>query len=163
MDNEHYFTASTFKLIVMSICTFGFYELYWFYKNWQFISVRDEVKMRPFWRAALTFFLSYVLFSDVKKEAQAEGKQSAESIHAGIFAIVYIMIWLAWKLGNPFWLLSIFTFLPLLKVNQVAMELNRDMVDDYEENSTLSGKGGLIALLSGTVFAFAVLGTILSG
>ncbi len=34
----YFFTTSTLKLMLMSICTFGIYELYWFYKNWVLIS-----------------------------------------------------------------------------------------------------------------------------
>ncbi len=33
----YFFTTSTLKLTLMSICTFGIYELYWFYKNWVLI------------------------------------------------------------------------------------------------------------------------------
>jgi hypothetical protein len=29
-----YFPVSRLKLAVMSTCTLGIYELYWFYKNW---------------------------------------------------------------------------------------------------------------------------------
>ena len=30
-----YFPVSTTKLIVMSVCSFGLYESYWFYKHWK--------------------------------------------------------------------------------------------------------------------------------
>jgi len=36
-----FFTTSTLKFVVMSICTFGLYELYWFYKNWVQVKARD--------------------------------------------------------------------------------------------------------------------------
>ena len=51
-----FFTASVLKLIVMSVCTMGIYQLYWFYKNWKLIKDRTGQKIRPFWRA---FFLLY--------------------------------------------------------------------------------------------------------
>jgi hypothetical protein len=43
------FTASTFKLVLMSLCTFGLYEVYWFYKNWVCIKKRtgENLSMRP--------------------------------------------------------------------------------------------------------------------
>jgi hypothetical protein len=32
-DQAPYFAVSLLKLTVMSICTFGIYDLYWFHKN----------------------------------------------------------------------------------------------------------------------------------
>lgn len=36
-SESYFFTASTLKLVLMSVCTLGLYELYWFYKNWVLI------------------------------------------------------------------------------------------------------------------------------
>jgi len=33
-QRPYFFTPSTLKFVLMSVCTFGIYELYWFYKNW---------------------------------------------------------------------------------------------------------------------------------
>jgi hypothetical protein len=38
-----YFAVSLLKLTVMSVCTFGIYELYWFYKNWRLIMEREKI------------------------------------------------------------------------------------------------------------------------
>ncbi len=42
-DTPIFFPASRTKLLVMSLCTFGLYEYYWFYKNWKL--VRDRVDL----------------------------------------------------------------------------------------------------------------------
>ena len=46
-----YFPVSLLKLVIMSTCTFGIYELYWFYRNWCFVRTREAPEIMPFWRA----------------------------------------------------------------------------------------------------------------
>ncbi len=46
-----FFPVSITKLIILSICTIGIYEVYWFYKNWEIIKQREYSKISPFWRA----------------------------------------------------------------------------------------------------------------
>ena len=50
---EHpYFPVATHKFVVLSICTLGLYDLYWFYQNWQRVRRRTREDLSPFWRAA---------------------------------------------------------------------------------------------------------------
>ena len=37
-----FFAVSLLKLTVLSLCTFGVYELFWFYRNWRLIKLREE-------------------------------------------------------------------------------------------------------------------------
>jgi hypothetical protein len=34
MSRPIYFPVSTLKLVVLATCTFGLYEIYWFYRHW---------------------------------------------------------------------------------------------------------------------------------
>lgn len=36
-DHSVFFAVSPLKLVVMSVVTFGLYELFWFYKNWHYV------------------------------------------------------------------------------------------------------------------------------
>ena len=38
IESPIFFPVSTLKLILMSIVTFGSYEIYWFYKNWKLLN-----------------------------------------------------------------------------------------------------------------------------
>ena len=51
-----FFTTSPLKLIVMSICTMGIYDLYWFYKNWKLVRERTGQKLG---HSGGRFFLLY--------------------------------------------------------------------------------------------------------
>ena len=53
------FSVSLLKLTVMSIVTFGIYELYWFYKNWNLINQREKIKNSAF--LASNFCLFFLL------------------------------------------------------------------------------------------------------
>lgn len=61
-----YFPVSTRKFIVMSVATGGLYELYWSYRNWDYIKRRDGLKIMPFWRAWFTLFFHYDLLKRMK-------------------------------------------------------------------------------------------------
>jgi len=64
-----YFPVSVAKLVVMSLVTFGLYEIFWFYKNWQLIKLREHSEIRPFWRAFFAIFYCYTLFKHISLTA----------------------------------------------------------------------------------------------
>ena len=69
IDGPLYFPVSPLKLIVLSVCTFGLYKFYWFYKNWCLIKEREsslsmqigfrDSGIMPFWRALFTVLYCY--------------------------------------------------------------------------------------------------------
>lgn len=84
------YVISNWKLIIMYLVTFGFYELYWFYRQWKSFNAEDKLKHGSFvlWIYALFSPLSsYSLFkhvsNDVKKVNNGKG------LEAGALAIVY--------------------------------------------------------------------------
>ncbi|MGY0646353.1 MAG: DUF4234 domain-containing protein, partial [Paraglaciecola chathamensis] len=67
----HYFTVSTFKLVVMSIFTFGIYDLYWFYRNWTALKKLERPEIMPFWRAFFAPLFAYSLFSRIQQSVDS--------------------------------------------------------------------------------------------
>ena len=59
---QHFFTVSTFKLIVMLVATLGLYNLYWSYKNWVFIKHKTGRDISPFWRTVFGILWIYSFF-----------------------------------------------------------------------------------------------------
>jgi hypothetical protein len=45
-----YFPVPLPKLVVMSICTLGFYDLYWQFCHWLYIRDYEEARISPAWR-----------------------------------------------------------------------------------------------------------------
>lgn len=63
------------RLIVMSIITFGFYEIYWMYKNWNYMEERDNLDIRPFVRALLSIFYCHSLLRHIHEYKEARSIQ----------------------------------------------------------------------------------------
>ena len=49
-----FFPVSRLKLLVMSLVTFGLYEVFWFYKNWQLFKAATVRDISPFWRTVFS-------------------------------------------------------------------------------------------------------------
>jgi len=63
------------RLIWLSVLTFGFYLLYWVYKNWQAFRKFDQSKITPFWRTMFFPFFTHGMFKRILDEARQVGYQ----------------------------------------------------------------------------------------
>ncbi|MDF1653769.1 MAG: hypothetical protein P1U34_01545 [Coxiellaceae bacterium] len=70
-----YYPVSIFKLLVMSFFTFGFYIFFIWYRNWQYITRRDDSHKSSFWRSFFMIFTVYALFRDVDHQATQQDKR----------------------------------------------------------------------------------------
>jgi hypothetical protein len=52
-----YFPVSPFKLVTLSICTLGLYQIHWFYKNRAFIKAQEKSGILPVMRAIFGVFM----------------------------------------------------------------------------------------------------------
>jgi len=111
------------KLIVMSICTLGFYELYWFYRNWRRVQARTGASMMPFWRAVWAPLWAYSLFEEVDNEALRRQIQSGWS--SVLLALSFFLLCATWRLPGAWGLITLLSWLPLIPVqgtiNQMAV------------------------------------------
>lgn len=154
-----YFAVSASKLAVMSVCTLGFYELYWFYKNWQLIKLRERTNIMPFWRAFFAIFFCYQCFSRIVNSARDAGVKTAVS--AGAAAVAWIVVTLAWRLPDPYWLMSAFAFVPILYVQSVANELNESAAPHADRNSSYSVWNIVGIIFGGLMLVLVVIGEFL--
>jgi len=157
--NGHYFSTSTAKLIVMSICTLGLYEFYWFYKNWVLIKSRTGKGIMPFWRAFFAPLWSYSCFTRINESAQE--CKIPDSLSAGLLAIAYFILQALWRLPDPFWLISILSFAPIIPANTLALKLNQALVPGFRNNENFSGWNWFGIIVGGIVFLLATVGTFL--
>jgi hypothetical protein len=155
----YFFTTSTLKLTLMSICTFGIYEIYWFYKNWILIKARTGQNLMPFWRAFFAPIWAYSCFKHIKTSA---GENNIpESLSIGSLAALYFILRTLWRLPDPFWLISLFSFIPIIPVNNVAFKINSKLITDIKNNETFSGWNWVGLVLGGLLFLFGLIGTFL--
>lgn len=150
-----FFTASTFKLSIMSICTFGIYELFWFYKNWVLIKERSGQNIMPFWRAFFAPIWAYSCFKHIK--AAAGENHVPESLPIGRLAIAFFIINALWKLPDPFWLLAFLSFTVLIPANDVALKINKYLNPDFKNNEKFSGWNWAGVVLGGILLIFNII------
>ena len=148
---QYYFTTSTLKLALMSICTAGFYELYWFYKNWVLIKKRTGQNIMPFWRAFFAPLWAYSCFKHIKTSADENNIE--ESLPIGVLAFLYFIFQALWRLPDPYWLVSFFSFAFLIPVNSAALKVNRRLIADFTNNEKFSGWNWAGLVFVGLLFA----------
>ena len=57
----HFFAVSPVKLVALSVCTLGIYQIYWFYKHWVLIKEHSEPHIVP-WARLFRLLLVLQLF-----------------------------------------------------------------------------------------------------
>lgn len=139
------------QFILLCLFSLGLYELYWFYKNWKFIKERNKLNISPFWRTFFTFIFAYDLFKKIFILAEEKGYTQKHS--PGWITITYIGLSLLWRLLDPFWLLYLLSFLPLITVVKVLNYYWKTEQPNLKEKTRFSG-GEIVVLVIGGIFLF---------
>ncbi len=150
-----YHHVSPLKFVIMSIGTLGLYELYWFYKNWKYVRTRDNSRIMPFWRAIFSPVWCYSLGKDVFK---SEGR--ADLTLLSIVAVTYLILSVVWRLPDPYWLVSVFSFVPLLALVRAIDATNRELGLKSEKYNRFRLHHVLVCLIGSSVLLFATLSSV---
>jgi len=151
-----FFAVSTHKFIVMSLVTFGLYEVYWVYRQWKRFVEHGDV-LSPFWR---TFFLTvtnYVLFGRVRSLAR-ENRVEVDWLPS-ILGTFYLALSLSWRLPDPWWLLSLLSFVPMIPVQRTIDRVNALHLAELP-NRGYSGWNIFGIVLGGLLLLLAMYGTL---
>jgi hypothetical protein len=150
-----YFPVSPGKLIVMSIVTFGWYEVLWFYQHWRIYKVRTRAHVTPAARSLFAPFFCYSLFRKIRDTADAYGVDRVFS--PGLLAVVFVALSFSGLLPHPFALISFAGPFLLAPVQVMVNEVNRKAAPGHDPNDRFTRwnivgivAGGLL-LLSGLV------------
>ena len=146
------FAPPPLKLVLMSFGTLGLYVVYWFYRNWRTIRHVEGSEAWPFWRAVFSPLWSYSCFSSMGQIA--EGRHRALAFPPALLAAAYFALNLTIRAPDPWSLLCLFVFVPLLPVNSLARQYNQAerIVDEAVEAYSVWNwlaiviVGGLVAL-----------------
>jgi len=101
------------KFIFYSVISFGIYEIVWFYRNWKFFEEKEKLNISPFWRAFFAIFFINDLFKRMLKLSQEKGYK--ETYSSGWLTAAWFILTVLYRLPEPFWLISVIAFLPLLE------------------------------------------------
>lgn len=139
------YVISVPKLIVMSLFTFGIFELYWFYRQWKSVNAINNLSHKPIvlWILAIFSPISaYWLFKNFS-EVLREGA-STKGLESGGLAVIYFIL-SRFGLG----------FIPLIPVQK---KVNLHWEKEYGEKLDRSGFGPwnwIVLILVLTVIFFA--------
>jgi hypothetical protein len=129
---QEFYSLSSARLITYTVLTFGLFEIYWFYKNWQAVAVHDRKVQYPFARSIFSVFYVHSLFRSIYVGLNRNGGKSRDK--AGVLAWMYIVPalisnvifrvessdWSLWLIGFAVELIAL---IPVIIVNQSINDL----------------------------------------
>ncbi|MFM7314392.1 MAG: hypothetical protein ACKO0M_14725 [Cyanobium sp.] len=116
------FAVSTRTFILLSLCTFGLYELYWSYRNWKQLRIAGLEDLRPFWRAVFAPLWGFSLFKRIRATATAAGV--AANWQCNLLGTLYLLFAMARMLPEPWSLISLLGFVAIIPVQRTAQRVN---------------------------------------
>lgn len=160
-DQPVFFPVGLWKLGLMSVCTLGIYPVYWSFRNWKLLRDHDGMEISPFWRSAFYPLWSFSLFRIIRGKARDSGIPVSFSPNGMGLAVVFFNAIV--RLPDPFWLLSLLSFVPLVMVQSTVTEINRLHAPLADANEELSGKNLLALILGGSMIVLALIASFLPG
>jgi len=157
-----FFPVEKNRLIIMSIFSVGLYVLYWFYKNWVLYKERTGKNISPVLRTIFAPVTAYYIFIEIVEKSE----EISEDIwwSAGLMALAYFLInacnvlpsfglheWFSW--------IALFSFVPVMYVNDTAAIINQRTAPEHEHNDKLTLPNFLWIIIGGTLLIFAFIGT----
>jgi hypothetical protein len=146
-----YYPVSPLKLVLLSVFTWSIYDIYWFYRQWKYVKRRDDSKIMPFWRALFGILWFFPLLGEVDR---ANGRDRMAS--NGLLALAYLSLATAWRLPDPYWLLSLASTLCLLVLNRRIWDLPGQPREEIRKHGRLTVANVLVVLLMSPLIVISV-------
>ncbi|MEO0114379.1 MAG: hypothetical protein ABIK93_02760 [candidate division WOR-3 bacterium] len=96
------------RFMLLSIVTFNFYRIYWFYRNWKHLKIHKNLKISPGWRTLGLFVpiyhivLIYDLFRNIRNFARQSNCKTYSS--PGLITFGYIFLnHVSFSLASQIW------------------------------------------------------------
>ena len=139
--------------MLMSVLTFNFYMLYWFYQNWKRVRLREQTRIWPFARTLFSAFYCYACFKRIKSYGAALGFKSA--IPIGLITVVYLASAVFGLFGEFFALLAILAVpAALLPLQALATRINTCVAPHHDPNARIRPIN-VVAMVIGSALLFS--------
>lgn len=136
--------------IILSVFSFGWYQLYWIYKNWHFIKDRLNIKISPAKRTFFSLFFLYSLFKKIFVMAREKGYSKKYPI--ALFYIAAIFLAYASFLPMPYNLLSYLDLLVYIPFVKMLNYIYKQEEPDAKVRTFLSRGQKIFLLVSFLIF-----------
>jgi hypothetical protein len=151
-----FFAVSPVKLVVLSTCTLGLYQIYWFYKNWVLIKEHSEPDITPWARALFGFFWCYSCFEFIRNDERRLDLEP--TLPAGPLAVGWIAASLTWRLPEMYSLITFLAPLLLIPAQRHVNRINGLVAPDHDTNTRFSAWNWLAVTAGGIFIALIALG-----
>ena len=169
---EYSYKLKIGHLIVLSITTFGLYELYWFYRNWKLLKEHKGLNINPLSRTLcllIPFYSIYVIYKQFKEIKDMIGDckiYSPVNLALSYWFFSMLSIKLAFRLPDPYSLLS---FIPeilsiyILVLVQKALNCYWDKIQkDLPEKVKLTRKEKIVVVIGSVLLALNIISSLIS-
>lgn len=151
-----FFPVSAMKFAIMSLLTFGLYELYWGYRQWSYLKRSQGLKISPFWRAWFQLFFTYGLLKYIRGTALQHGSRVEYS--SGWLTVGYLVtLVIGSRLPVPYGIVGALAWLFLLPVVNAVNEVNRALGTSADQLNTKLAKWNWLAVAIGGLMWLAIL------
>jgi hypothetical protein len=145
-----FFAVATHKFVVMCIVTVGLYQFYWLYLQWKRLARATIEPISPFWRTFFAPLWGFSFCNRVRQRGLLE--QTHPNWNAAILAVAYFVLTVLWRLPEPWSLISLLNFLPL-----VPVQLTIEAINARHARGPLPNRSYSTANIAGIVFGSCVL------
>ena len=148
---------SVHKLVLMSVCTFGVYEIFWFYRNWSRVRERGR-SVSPFWRSFFAPIWGYSFFEEVEDQALA-ARMGSVGWSPLALGLLFFLLSALWRLPDPWWLVTYLSVLTLVPVQGTINELAARR--GVRPDSSFEGKHIAVIVVGGILLLLVLVGLFL--
>jgi hypothetical protein len=143
-----FFAVPVWKLALMSFFTLGLYDLYWFYRNWQRIRVREQKNISPAIRVFFAFLFCIPCLLKIRKYGLTIGVRPVPPMI--LLALLWLIARLMGDMPQPLILPSLCGVLFLLPVQAYVNRVNAVAVPAHDRNNRLT-RANIFWILIGAI------------
>lgn len=159
-DVEKQNIISLSKFIILCILSFGTYEIWWIYKAWRFYQQKDKLDIMPIARTFFSLIFLYTLLTKILDHAEQKGY--TKTYNSGMRFILFILSNFVARLPDPYWLLSLLSFvflIPAFKALNYAKMNSEDLV--VVQQDSYSSRQIFILIMGSIFWALVLIGLAL--
>jgi hypothetical protein len=150
--------------VLLTIATFGIYQVYWFYRNWKHFKIHKNLNISPGWRTVGLFVpilgavLAYRQFRDIRDFAEEAGVDKTYS-PGWIFFSWLILQCLCYLLPGPLQFLYLLLVWPLAVVQRVLNAYWEKEQPELPVRTDFSGGEIALLIIGGILLILALIGS----
>lgn len=154
-----FFSVATHKFAVMCIVTLGLYQYYWLFLQWRRLARMTMHPISPFWRTFFAPLWGFSFCSRVHNRGRIEGAHP--NWNAVALGAAYLVLSIAWRLPDPWSLIPLLSFVPLVPVQQTIERINARHAAGPLPNRSYTTANRIGIVVGGLLLLLAIIGSLL--